>query len=329
MSSNRVIASASFVIYWAAFCSLAAYGQGTVASGFVMQPWLTNAGDIRGVTVGQGAFGSNPYVYSFSLSSVLRVTAQETTQVFATGFTTGTTGRIAFAQGGNFGTDMYIASPIDGSGPNDPVYRVTSGGNVSVFNQSFDLLTKGLAFGNNTAFGDSLFLVDARNHSLQRLDAGGNATPFGTSLLSGSWEDDMVITTGGAFGQNAFVTDGIRDDLLRMTPSGVVSVFTPLQGALSIAVGEGVFGDNLYVGTYQGNVYRVDATGNASLFISGFGLHSPEGDFRGIAIADDTMWLTSDTGTLYRITPVPEPSSWSLVVVGVLICTVARIALGR
>lgn len=294
----------------------AASAEGTIIDGFTIQPWLTGAGDIRGVTVGPGgAFGTDPYVYSFSQQSMLRVTGPEASQVFATGFAAGGTGRIVFGRGGAFGGDLYLSSPIDGAGPKDHIYRVTSGGAVSVFNQDFDFLTKGIAFGTGTAFGDSMFLVDAKDDVLQRLAVGGGSSPMGGGIVSGSWEDDMVITRGGGFGENAFVTDGIRDMLLRVTPGGLASDFAAVQGALSIAVGEGAFGDYLYVGTYQGNVYRVDSSGTVSPFISGFGLHSLEGNFRGIDIAGDVMWLTSDTGTLYRISPVPEPSTLLLAVV--------------
>jgi hypothetical protein len=213
-----------------------------------------------------------------------------------------------FDSSGLFDGDMYVCAPFDGDGPSDPVYRVTGTGSVSVFYQKATLLTQGIAFGGGGGFANSLYVVDAGGRRLQRLSPNATATEFGDQVTSGSWADDMVITSGGALGDYAYIADGIRNQVLRMSPSGTTAVFASVPGALALAVGEGAFGDNLYVATYQGNVYRVDPSGNATLFAWGFGIHSPEGGLRGIDISGNEMWLTSDMGVLYRLAPVPEPS---------------------
>lgn len=304
-------------------CCLSVAAQGrseTILDGFTIEPWLTNAGDIRGVTVGPGGdFGCDPYVYSRTLQAVIRVTDKDSYQTFATGFGSGT-GRIVFDPSGQFGGDMFVAGIFDRAGPDDPIYRVTSSGSSTVFYQSsnsnLDLLMKGLSFGKGTAFGDDLYVMDFEHQCLQRLTASGSQTPFGGGVLSASWEDDMVITTGGAFGNYAYMTDGIGHRLFRMSPTGTTEQFASnVTGAMSLAIGSGAFGEYLYVGTVFGDVYRVDSGGGTSLFASGFGLHSPEGNFRGMDISGDTMWLTSDTGTLYRVTsssPVPEPGTFAM-----------------
>jgi len=312
-------------------CSGSLGEKGSVREGFTIEPWLSQAGDIRGVTVGPGGpFGTDLYVYNRTQQAVLRVTGKESAQVFAAGFGTGT-GRIVFDPSGEFGGDMFVAGVIDMAGPDDPIYRVSSSGSTGVFFQStnsdLDLLMKGLSFGKGTGFGDYLYIMDAEHQCLQRLTANAERVPFGSGVVAGSWEDDMVITTGGTFGNHAYMTDGMHGRLLRMSPAGTTTEFASMQGAISLAIGQGSFGEDLYVGTVFGDVYQVDSRGNASLFAWGFGNHSPEGNFRGIDIAGDTMWLTSDTGVLYRVTPIPEPSTLALLtagIIGLLLCVLRR-----
>jgi hypothetical protein len=290
-----------------------------IPTGFVLDAWLTNAGDLRGVSVGSGqGFAAVPYVYSFSQSAIIRVDSKEMATTFSTGFSSGT-GRMVFDLGGQFNGDMFVTGITDGgSGIADRVYRVKPNGVSSVFFQDsqFDQLMKGIAFGTDTAFGPNLFVLDAENDTLQKFYSNSNRASFGSGISSAVWEDDMLITGGGAFGENAFITDSTRDLILRMTPDGTTSQFAVAQGALALALGSGVFGDFLYVGTYQGNVLRVDPSGSVSVFASGFGRQSPEGGIRGIDILDDMMWLTSDRGTLYKISIVPEPGSFVLLIGG-------------
>lgn len=110
------------------------------------------------------------------------------------------------------------------------------------------------------------------------------------------------------------MTDGIHHKVLRMSPDGTTEQFAALNGGMSLAFGDGAFGDLLYCGTVFGEIYAIDPMGNTSVFATGFGAHSPEGNFRGMDIVGNVMWLTSDDGSLYRISPVPEPASlvlWS------------------
>ena len=112
----------------------------------------------------------------------------------------------------------------------------------------------------------------------------------------------MIFTTGVEFGENAYLTDGVHGKLLRLNNAGRVTEFANVPGAMSIAQGEGVFGTFLYVVTFDGNVFRVSPSGEVVPFSTGFGTHSPEGNFRGIDVEDDQMWLTTDTGDLLRVT---------------------------
>jgi len=133
------------------FMSAAAMAEEIVRSGYVIEPWVSNLDDIRGVTVGRGgSFGTSPYVYSLTQRAILRVTGAGSWETFATGFGDGT-GRIAFDPSGAFGGDMFVHGPLDGGIGNDPIYRVTPSGDVSVFAQPFTAMAKGLSFGNGSA----------------------------------------------------------------------------------------------------------------------------------------------------------------------------------
>jgi formylglycine-generating enzyme required for sulfatase activity/serine/threonine protein kinase len=278
-----------------------------VTPGFVVETWASGLGDIRGVAVGGNHdFGNDPFVYSVTQQAVLRVTAQNTVQSFAKGFEPNRSGRILFDQRGaesGFGGDMFVSAPADHGEVADLIYRVKPDGTISMFHSGPNMLAKGAAFGAAGEFGDFLFVINLGENALWRVDPSSAGSSQATGVTSGSWEDDMIFTAGGVFGQNAYLTDGIQGKLLRMDASGITTQFADVPGAMSIAHGEGAFGDFLYVGTFDGKVVRVNSAGEVTPFLTGFGAHSPEGGLRGIDVKDDLMWVTTDIGNLFRIAP--------------------------
>ena len=277
---------------------------------FKVDTWASGLGDIRGVTVGSGAgFGADPFVFSVTQRSILRVTGKNSVQTLARGFKANRSGRIVFSREGStssFGGDMLVVSPADHSREADLIFKVTADGRVTLFHSGPKSMAKGASFGSGTAFGDYLYAINVGERSLWRVDSTSTGTKFGSEVTAGSWEDDMIMTSNAMFGENAYVTDGIRGKLLRMSTDGKVTDFATIPGALSIAEGQGVFGEFLYVGTFDGTVVRVSPDGETKTILSGFGSHKPEGNFRGIDIADDQMWLTTDTGELLKVTFEPE-----------------------
>jgi formylglycine-generating enzyme required for sulfatase activity len=278
-----------------------------LTEGFVLDTWASGLGDIRGVTAGAGGpFGTDPFIYSSSQRAVLRVIAQNKVEVFAKGFPANQSGRIAFDSTGkhaSFGSDMFLSSPADLGQNADLIYRVKPNGDAAVFHTGPKSMAKGLSFGTGTAFGDFLYVINCGGQTLLRVDAASVGSNLGTGITCGSWEDDLVVTSGDSFGENAYLTDGVHGKVLRVTPAGASTTFAMVPGAISIAQGEGLFGDFLYVGTFDGNVVRVSPLGEVSPFLSGFGVHSAEGNFRGMDVTANEMWLTTDTGELLKITP--------------------------
>ena len=288
--------------------AIPAWGQIQLPDGFVAQVWLEDAGDLKGMAVGPGGdWGDDLYVYRSS-GEVLRVTGQGAYDVFATGMADDA-GDLAFDPHGFFGWDMYVTAHENGSGPPDRVYRCQPDGTVNVFfddGSPYDLLTTGIAFGQG-GFGPSLYVPDARSDSLLLFQPGGGVAHFGSGLGLGIVEDDLVISAGGALGNNAYVTDFFGEEILKMAPDGSVSVFAPGPSGEALALGEGVFGDKLYYGTMESTIYAYDGDGASTLFASdispltGAPTH-PDGSVQAIAIDGDVMWVaTRGGGPLLRI----------------------------
>ena len=204
------------------------------------------------------------------------------------------------------------------------IFRVTSNGVPSIFYRSTTLkartrsisqrLTKGIAFTRNPESDPRLFAIDTTSNCLVSIDPSATPSFCGAGIRSSFIDDDLVITSDSAFGENAYLTDqgGGRILRLAMTPSDPTkkhqrisaSNFARVLAPMSISLGGGAFGDFLYVGTADGNVYRINPKGETELFLNE--LTDPaDADLRGIEIKNDQMWLATDTGTLLRVIPIP------------------------
>lgn len=279
-----------------------------VAPGFILESWASDLGDIRSIAVGGEDFGGDPFVYSMTRQEVLRVTAKNTVQPFAKGFQQDRNGRIVFQRPGaeiEFGEDMFVSAPANDSEAADLIYRVQPNGTVSIFHSGPRALAKGAAFGAGSGFRGFLYVINLETRSLWRVDPNGQGTSYASGVTSSSWEDDMIFTTGGEFGEFAYLTDRARGKVLRVSSGGQVTEFSNVPGATSIVEGVAAFGRALFVGTVNGTVFRVGSTGDAVPILTGYRSHSQTVQFRGIAVADGKMWLTSDSGELLRITLSP------------------------
>lgn len=276
-------------------------------SKFLVENWAADLGSLSSVTVGPGGdFGTDPYVYQMPKQAVLRVIGKDLVQSFSIGFPPDRPSRIIFDAGegsGGFQGDMFVSSP-QMAGGEDLIYRVNLKGDASVFFSSTMRLTRGIAFGRDGKTRTSLYAINASVNSLLKIPPTGRATSVGSGIVSRFHDDDLLITSGPNFGANAYMTDGDRGKLLRMRGHGRASDFANIPHPMSIAQGEGAFGDFLYVGTALGHVYRVSPTGEATLFLKEFAV-PPDADIRGIDVANDKMWLATDAGTLLRVIPAP------------------------
>jgi len=214
---------------------------------------------------------------------------------------------------------MFVSAPYDHRGPGDPIYRITPTGQASIFYQSppgqLDLLTNGIAFGKGNGFGNELYIQDAEHGNLSRIAPDGTRLSFGSGVTAGDFEDDLLISGGGPFGNYAYMTNAFGGEIRRMSPAGVSELFATGLSGIALAFGEGIFGENLYIGTGNGEIYAVESSGQATLFAGGFANR-----IRGLDIDGDTMWLTvaHPPGSLYKVRLIPEPSTLVLLCVGVV-----------
>ena len=286
-----------------------------VDDGYDVDLWFSDAdlGRFYGVKVGLGgAFGNDPYVAAGGTDSIIRVTGQGVGETFASGLNPIGRHNMAFDPSGLFGGDMFVSSPGDGGGGvADPVYRINSSGEVSIFYSSVtrDLLTNGIAFGHGNGFGNDLYVPDVGHGRLVRFKPSGYATALGAEYsgqIPNDVEADLLISPGGAFGNYAYYGNK------RMSPDGIVETLDPIHnGSNVMAFGKGVFGENLYYGTSEGNIYYYTPSGENIFIAGGFGAR-----IRGMDITDDALWFTVDGGGLYKITTVPEPATLLLLGLG-------------
>lgn len=294
----------------------------TMPMGVLVEHWATDLGCLSSVSVASGGtFGTEPYVYQKDKNAISRVACRHVVTPFAVGFPADRHGKIIFDTGtapSPFNSEMFVSAPLI-EGGEDLIFRVTSNGIPSIFYKSTTLkssqrLTKGIAFGRNPESAPRLFAIDTTRSSLLSVDPSGIPSFWGTRIRSSFIDDDFVITSDSAFGENAYLTNQGRGRILRlaMTTSAPIgrytrasaSDFARIHAPMSISEGGGAFGDFLYVGTADGSVYRINPKGEAELFLTELSIPE-DADIRGIEIENNQMWLATDAGTLLRVIPIP------------------------
>jgi hypothetical protein len=273
----------------------------------LVELWASDLGCLSGVTVGPGgAFGTAPYVYQVPEGVVLRITGRNAVETFATEFPSNRPGRIIFDGGEGprqFQGDMFVSAPEMQAG-DDQIYRVKPDRSASLFHTTAFRLTKGIAFGREGKSKTSLFAINTTRDCLLSISPSGSVGRIGSKITSHWLEDDLVITSDAVFGPNAYLTDQHRGKLLQLPSTGPATDFATVEAAMSIARGEGAYGDFLYVGTANGHVFRVNPVGEATLFLKDVAV-PPDADIKGIDVENDQMWLTTDSGSLLKVTLGP------------------------
>ena len=299
----------------------------TMPMGVLVEHWATDLGCLSGVSVAPGGtFGTEPYVYQKDKNAISRIACRNVVTAFAVGFPADRHGKIIFDTGtapSPFNSEMFVSAPLI-EGGEDLIFRVTSNGIPSIFYKSTTLrsrtrsisqrLTKGIAFGRNPELAPRLFAIDTTSNCLLSIDPSATPSFCGTGIRSSFIDDDLVITSDSSFGENAYMTDQGGGRILRLAmttsdptkehPRTSASDFARILAPMSISQGGGAFGDFLYVGTADGNVFRVNPKGEAEMFLKELSIPA-DADIRGIEIVNDRMWLATDAGSLLRVIPIP------------------------
>ncbi len=189
-----------------------------IATGY---PGGGGVGDPFGVAQANGGpFGSDLYVIDFQGASLLppilyRVFDDGTTEPLVVDnplwTTTASPKDIAFDPSGSYGGDLFVAD----EGAADVVWRVTPGGDVSVF-AAFARPTA-IAFGPGGAFGDALYVLDhvGAESTLYTLTPDGVASVFATGLRSVT--ADVPDLAFSPTGETLFVA--IADEIVAISAS--------------------------------------------------------------------------------------------------------------
>jgi hypothetical protein len=264
-----------------------------------------------------GPDGTDLFIVGNEDDSVYRVDTDGRVNTWVTGID-GPWG-IAFAASPTLGTCAYVSSE---DAP-DGIYRVDlTTQSVSAQLSYIDEGTA-VAVSSGGLFGDYLYATQAvgpptTGHVYR---VGGDMQPTVFATLGDVGTSDMMLTSGGTFGEYLYVIgrlDGSTPEkyLRRIDSAGNVSLFSDqdFENAwCSLAESPGgVWGDFIYVGNRNGNIYRVDSLGQAATFATGFA------KIGGLAFSADgqTLYVAQSEHSDVIVAVVPEPATMSLLALG-------------
>jgi RHS repeat-associated protein len=177
-----------------------------------------------------GNFPAGAYVMDFEGSSpyppnLFRITGDGTRSPFLTNPSIWTTERfptyLAFAPGGDFGNDLFVADSLGVVSP--VIWRVDAQGGITSFVSGEPLRSPGIMkFGRGGIFGTDLYVLDNQLKSIFRITPGGTISVFARDLPLTEGLTSMEFAPDG---QSLFVGAGSK--LIRITSPASLSVTAP------------------------------------------------------------------------------------------------------
>jgi hypothetical protein len=265
------------------------------------------------------------YVSNSGNNTIARFDADGQGTVFASGLRNPQ--GLAFDDDGN----LYVAN----SG-NNTIVRFNPAGQSTVFANSGLSSPRGLAFDD----GGNLYVANSGNNTIARFDVGGHGTVFANTGLANPFS--LVFDSLG----NLYVSNYGNNTIERFDATGSGTVFLAfppwgIQGPQGLAIDGS---DNLYVvSRVTAQILKFDASGNGSWFggsaYFGSGLAF---DSSGNLFATEPLYPTDvlkfgpggGSGSVFATAnlsspmfiaiQVPEPATWTLVVLGGLTFAVGR-----
>jgi hypothetical protein len=211
-----------------------------------------------------GEFGNDLYIMASERSSgppdrILRVNPAGNVNLFYAGQQSdgldGLAPGMAFGPAGSgFGTALYTVDYEHNTLARfDPSATRSSLGDFPLSNHN----SKDLEFSRGGSWGVHGFVLDAADHEVIRVDAGGAATTF-WSFEDTDYTHSIAFGDGGAFGEDLYAGAFWPDSLghvLRVNSAGIA---TPFVAGLDNEIRATEFGDGqLFVGTTSGEIYRI------------------------------------------------------------------------
>ncbi len=214
--------------------------------------------NISNTTSGFDWTGGTAYgdcLYTTSMYNLVRIAADGTISSFASGLPAAS--EVAVDRTGNYGGYLYVST-----GGQDHIYRVTTGGSVSMFTNWPGWTDGGgpigLEFDTTGRYGGSMYAAsyfgqsDADISGLFAIDTSGNATRFTDDLVA-AWE--IGFDTTGYFGYDMFVVgndiwpDEYKYNIWRVAPDGTATEFATTTAS---TIGSLAFGPDgaMYISEY-------------------------------------------------------------------------------
>ncbi len=229
---------------------------------------------------------------------------------------------IAFADGGTFGTAIYVncEDTLDGIRRVDPITLSVSSCLTYVDEGT------GVVLADGGKFGDYLYAVQSvgagRPNSAYRI-GGDFQDSILTTLGPGAHMNDLLLSDGGAFGEYLYTVatldpeaDGTAEGyLVRIDSDGSYLILIegiPYARTFLAQSPGGLWPEVMYLAS-EDTIYTVSPDWQVSTFATGFS------GLAGIEFAPDGSALyvaQSGGGTIYRIAEVPEPATISLLALG-------------
>jgi len=219
-------------------------------------------------------------------------------------FAAGSNAFSTFATGIPFVTDVIS---IDGrvfatSGSTGNLYEIETGGSTSIFATG---LTNPTAI---TSIGSSLYVANSGAGTISEIDLAGNVSTYVSGYSAGNGPFGITSDAAG----NLYFSEHISGDIFRVNTNSSIDLLGSLPS--SLGAGQMVAGanDDLFIADSTiGSVYRLDSSGNLTIFASGFeGKSSPPfiGP-TGLVFDTEGNLLVGDGDNIWQITTVPLPAS--------------------
>jgi len=245
----------------------------------VIYNWATGYNTPWGIIDASGTNYGNQLYVTDHLGN--RITAVSYTGSVSTFSTLSATGAIAIDRSGNYGNNMYSGTTGD-----DKIYKITTAGQKTVFSSYFASLSGGIAaidFAPSSKYGGGMYVTTWSStdprSGLYYLNNQGQAVKFSPNIV---WGSNLDFDAMGLFDNDLFLTGKLEES------------------------------DSLHL-------IRVDENGIATPFIK-----NTIGEINGFTFGNDGAlyiheFSYSGVSNILRITPIPEPTSILLLVIGGLI----------
>lgn len=218
------------------------------------------------------------------------------------------TGDLGFARDIAFDSDgaIYIShrGELSANYLNGSITRIDSGTVETRWADNLERASR-LVWGGGTSYGNSMYVVEVGSRDISRLDSDGNSSQL-CNISTGPFTFD--IDRNGSYGNLMYSTSIGTDRISSVSASGTQSVFTDWPGVVSGGIIDlkisptSKYASFMFAaydsssGTAKNGIYKINTSGNDSLFMEISGIKSMEFDTSGLMFDNDLFVLGTMPG---------------------------------